>query len=95
MAHDGRDPTPMEWIYQTRSHGFKMRYTTPAARKIQWIRDEVLGSTNMNYMNYMNYTMDFDGVDFDIGPSIPGIDVEWTGNTLFDLFPGEQITTPQ
>lgn len=47
-----------------------------------------IGSTNMNY------TMDFDGVDFDIGPSIPGMDVEWTGNTLFDLFPGEQITTP-
>mgnify|MGYP001582933775 CR=1 FL=1 len=42
MAHDGGDPTPMQWIYQTRSHGFKMRYTTPAARKIQWIRDEVL-----------------------------------------------------
>ena len=35
MAHGGRDPTPMQWIYQTRSYGFKIRYTTPAARKIQ------------------------------------------------------------
>ncbi len=42
MAHDGRDPTPMQWIYQTRSYGFKIRYTTPAAGKIQWIREEVL-----------------------------------------------------
>ncbi|KAL5351033.1 hypothetical protein ACLOAV_004607 [Pseudogymnoascus australis] len=42
MAHGGRDPTPMQWIYQTRSYGFKIRYTTPAAGKIQWIRDEVL-----------------------------------------------------
>ena len=42
MAHGGRDPTPMQWIYQTRSYGFKIRYTTPAAGKIQWIREEVL-----------------------------------------------------
>ncbi|OBT70934.1 hypothetical protein VF21_10104 [Pseudogymnoascus sp. 05NY08] len=42
MAHSGRDPTPMQWIYQTRSYGFKIRYTTPAAGKIQWIQDEVL-----------------------------------------------------
>ncbi|OBT70707.1 hypothetical protein VF21_10274 [Pseudogymnoascus sp. 05NY08] len=42
MAHGGRDPTPMQWIYQTRSYGFKIRYTTPAAGKIQWIWDEVL-----------------------------------------------------
>jgi hypothetical protein len=38
MAHCGRDPTPMLWIYQTRSYG----YPTPAAGKIQWIQDEVL-----------------------------------------------------
>jgi RecQ family ATP-dependent DNA helicase len=42
MAHGGRDPTPIQWIYQTRSYGFKIRYTTPAAGKIQWIREEVL-----------------------------------------------------
>jgi hypothetical protein len=42
MAHSGRDPTPMQWIYQTRSYRFKIRYTTPAARKIQWIQEEVL-----------------------------------------------------
>jgi RecQ family ATP-dependent DNA helicase len=42
MAHGSRDPTPIQWIYQTRSYGFKIRYTTPAAGKIQWIREEVL-----------------------------------------------------
>ncbi|KFY90217.1 hypothetical protein V500_05234 [Pseudogymnoascus sp. VKM F-4518 (FW-2643)] len=42
MTYGGRDPTPMQWIYQTRSYGFKIRYTTPAAGKIHWIRDEVL-----------------------------------------------------
>ena len=42
MAHGGRDPTPIQWIYQTRSYGFKIRYTTPAAGKIQWIREEIL-----------------------------------------------------
>ncbi|KAL5316176.1 hypothetical protein ACEPPN_017054 [Leptodophora sp. 'Broadleaf-Isolate-01'] len=34
MAHGSRGPTPMKWIYQTRSYGFKIRYTTPAAGKI-------------------------------------------------------------
>ncbi|KFY96170.1 hypothetical protein V500_02554 [Pseudogymnoascus sp. VKM F-4518 (FW-2643)] len=42
MAHGGRDPTPVQWVYQTRSYGFKIRYTTPTAGKIQWIRDKVL-----------------------------------------------------
>jgi hypothetical protein len=34
MAHGGRDPTLIQWIYQTCSYGFKIQYTTPAARKI-------------------------------------------------------------
>jgi hypothetical protein len=42
IAHGGRDPTLIQWIYQTRSYGFKIWYTTPAAGKIQWIWEEVL-----------------------------------------------------
>lgn len=42
MAHDGQDPTPMQWIYKARSYGFKIRYTTTAGGCIQWIGDTVL-----------------------------------------------------
>ncbi|KAK6591435.1 DNA helicase [Botrytis cinerea] len=42
MAHDGKDPTPMQWLYRSRSYGFKIRYTTTAEGKIQWIGDDVL-----------------------------------------------------
>ncbi|KFZ23111.1 hypothetical protein V502_02410, partial [Pseudogymnoascus sp. VKM F-4520 (FW-2644)] len=42
MAHSSRNPTPMQWIYQTCSYRFKIQYTTPAAGKIQWIQDKVL-----------------------------------------------------
>jgi hypothetical protein len=42
MAHDGRDPTPMQWLYRSRTYGFKIRYTTTAQAKIQWIGDEIL-----------------------------------------------------
>jgi RecQ family ATP-dependent DNA helicase len=42
MAHSGRDPTPMQWIYRSRSYGFKIRYTTTAEGKIQWIGDDIL-----------------------------------------------------
>ena len=42
MAHDGKDPKPMQWIYRSRSYGFKIRYTTTAEGKIQWIGDDVL-----------------------------------------------------
>lgn len=27
MRYDSRDPTPMQWLYQSRSYGFKIRYT--------------------------------------------------------------------
>src|SRR5271165_1760626 len=37
MAHNGRDPTPMQWILKSRSYGFKIRYTTTAEGCIQWI----------------------------------------------------------
>ncbi|KAK5279582.1 hypothetical protein LTR40_007588 [Exophiala xenobiotica] len=42
MAHDGKDPKPMQWLYRSRSYGFKIRYTTTAHGKIQWIRDDIL-----------------------------------------------------
>jgi RecQ family ATP-dependent DNA helicase len=42
MAHDGKDPKPMQWLYRSRSYGFKIRYTTTAEGKIQWIGDDVL-----------------------------------------------------
>ena len=42
MAHDGKDPTPMQWIFKSRSYGFKIRYTTTAEGCIQWIGDNVL-----------------------------------------------------
>jgi hypothetical protein len=44
MAYDGKDPKPMQWLYRSRLYGFKIRYTTTAERKIQWIRDDVLYS---------------------------------------------------
>jgi hypothetical protein len=42
MAYDSKDPKPMQWLYRSRSYGFKIRYTTTAEGKIQWIRDDVL-----------------------------------------------------
>jgi hypothetical protein len=42
MAHDGHDPKPMQWLYRSRSYGFKIQYTTTAEGKIQWIGDDVL-----------------------------------------------------
>lgn len=44
MAHGGRNPTPMQWLYRSRSYGFKIRYTTAAAGKVQWIGDDFLYS---------------------------------------------------
>jgi hypothetical protein len=42
MAHDGKDPKPMQWLYRSWSYGFKIRYTTTAEGMIQWIGDDVL-----------------------------------------------------
>jgi len=42
MAHNGKDPKPMQWLYRSRSYGFKIRYTTTTEGKIQWIEDDVL-----------------------------------------------------
>jgi superfamily II DNA helicase RecQ len=42
MANGKRDPTPMQWIFQARSYGLKIRYTTTAEGCIQWIGDTIL-----------------------------------------------------
>jgi hypothetical protein len=43
MAHEKRpNPTPMQWIFRARSYRFKIRYTTTADGRIQWIGDTVL-----------------------------------------------------
>ena len=42
IAHDGKDPKPIQWLYRSRSYGFKIRYTTTIEGKIQWIRDDIL-----------------------------------------------------
>src|SRR5271168_4143325 len=42
MSHNGQDPTPMQWIFKSRLHRFKIRYTTIAEGCIQWIEDDVL-----------------------------------------------------
>ena len=34
-------PTPMYWMYTTRTYGLKIRYTTSAAGVIDWVDDEV------------------------------------------------------
>ena len=35
MSQNGRDPSPMQWIFKARSYGFKIRYTTTAEGCIQ------------------------------------------------------------
>lgn len=35
------DPTPMNWIINTRSYGLKIRYTTPGEESIDWRGDEI------------------------------------------------------
>lgn len=34
-------PTPMKWMFDTRTYGLKIRYTTTAEGVIQWNRDEI------------------------------------------------------
>ena len=42
ISQNGRDPSPMQWIFKARSYGFKIRYTTTAEGCIQWVGDTVL-----------------------------------------------------
>jgi superfamily II DNA helicase RecQ len=51
MAHDDQDPKPIQWLYRSRSYGFKIRYTTTAEGKIQWIGDDVLYANMRFSMN--------------------------------------------
>jgi hypothetical protein len=51
MAHGEQDPKPMQWLYRSRSYGFKIRYTTTAEGKIQWIGDDVLYANMRFSMN--------------------------------------------
>jgi RecQ family ATP-dependent DNA helicase len=39
---DGAEPTPMDWIFDTRSYGMRIRFTTPADGKIDWQGDRVV-----------------------------------------------------
>ena len=42
IAYNSKDPKPIQQLYRSQSYGFKIRYTTTAKGKIQWIRDNVL-----------------------------------------------------
>lgn len=43
QTHDQqRTPKPMSWIYDARSYGLKIRYTTPAEGKVAWIEGDLL-----------------------------------------------------
>ena len=41
IIHENSEPTPMDWIFESRSYGLKIRYTTVAEGKISWKKDEV------------------------------------------------------
>jgi superfamily II DNA helicase RecQ len=38
----GAEPTPMDWIFDTRSYGMRIQYTTPAHGKIDWQGERVV-----------------------------------------------------
>lgn len=40
VGQDGT-PSPMDWIYESRSYGFKIRYTTTAEGTIDWVGERV------------------------------------------------------
>jgi len=41
LVTDKSKPTPMDWIYESRSYGFKIRYTTAAEGTIDWVGDQI------------------------------------------------------
>jgi len=41
LVADQSKPTPMDWIYESRSYGFKIRYTTAAEGAIDWEGDRI------------------------------------------------------
>ncbi|KAH7191410.1 hypothetical protein BKA60DRAFT_529461, partial [Fusarium oxysporum] len=38
----GVDPTPMNWIINTRTYGKQIRYTTPGTERIDWRGDQII-----------------------------------------------------
>jgi hypothetical protein len=55
MAHDGKDPTPMQWLYCSRSYGFKIRYTTTAEGKTWEVDDGEDGCRPRNGYTTRNF----------------------------------------
>jgi len=41
VVHPGNQPTPMDWIFDARSYGLKIRYTTSIAGQISWVGSTV------------------------------------------------------
>jgi hypothetical protein len=41
LVSDQGKPTPMDWIFESRSYGFKIRYTTAAEGVIDWKGDQI------------------------------------------------------
>ena len=50
-----RDPSPMDWIWSTRSYGMKIRYTTTAEGKVGWDGETILyGKTEYSMTQLRN-----------------------------------------
>ena len=41
MVVEKMDPSPMDWIFDTRSYGMRIRFTTTASPVIDWVGDRV------------------------------------------------------
>ncbi|KAH7464061.1 hypothetical protein FOMA001_g17996 [Fusarium oxysporum f. sp. matthiolae] len=39
---EGADPTPMNWIMNTKTYGMQVRYTTPGSETIDWRGDQII-----------------------------------------------------
>ncbi|PON20110.1 hypothetical protein TGAM01_v211033 [Trichoderma gamsii] len=48
------DPTPMNWIINTRTYGLKIRYTTPGGESIDWRGDEIIHGKVRLRMNQLS-----------------------------------------
>ena len=42
IVHDQTKPTPMDWIYESRSYGMKIWYTTAAEGTVDWVDDQTI-----------------------------------------------------
>jgi superfamily II DNA helicase RecQ len=41
LVSESSKPTPMDWIYESRTYGMKIRYSTTAEGVIEWVGDQV------------------------------------------------------